>query len=125
MTKKRNQKAIEKPSTTTTWFIKPRDAATNEALINELLPVCGATTEKVYRGVLDKHGKRHDLIEVPYESVSLLQRNLTTFGLEFEIYLRHEGEEFVRIWKLNQGGSLSHTVAVREMRAKLKKRTRG
>lgn len=109
----------------TTWYVKPGNAATNESLVNELLPVCGATADKVHRGVLDAHGKRHDLIEVPYESVSLLQKNRAKSGLAFEIYFRPEGQEFVRIWKLNQEGNLSRTGPVRDVRAKLKTMTRG
>lgn len=106
----------------TTWFVEPLDGATNEALVEQLAPVCGCTMDKVHRGILDAQGNPHDMIEVDYRVVDILKRNRQKFNLKFRIWLRHEGEPHPHEWRLNEVKNIHRTKAGRELTRQLARR---
>ena len=76
----------------TTWFIEPRNAATNETTMEDLARVCGATSDKIYYDKFDNKGKSHNVVEAPsHNLITRVKASVPSFNLKFRVF-RQKGD---------------------------------
>lgn len=84
----------------TRWFIEPRNASTNEALMEHLASIGEAGADMTFVDMVDSKGVHHSVIEVlKYRTVNLLERNKRTFSFDFVVWCHQHGHEHPQEWK--------------------------
>jgi len=111
----------KKEKKVTMWFIEPLNAATNENATRHLAGLCKATDDKIYRDKVDDKGKKHDVVEVEYSFITLMERSVLNFHHRFRVFKQTEGESRMSLWIFGKQSNLSRTKEVRRAKKKIKK----
>lgn len=79
------------------WFVKPLDAATNEAIYNGLRSL-GSSAADEMRRIIDTEGVFHLVWEANYAFVSFLEKSAKSKALKFQIFNRPGENTRARPW---------------------------
>jgi hypothetical protein len=71
------------------WFVEPKDADTNE-IIARSLSLLGQGSGRAHI-FIDNTGKEIKGWEVDHSYITELQKNVSTFNLKFEVYVKEGG----------------------------------
>lgn len=106
----------------TTWFVEPLNGKTNESAMAELAAELGATDDKIYRRKKDNMGKRHNVVEVEYSFITLMENNAAKFQHRFCAFKQTEGESEMSRWFFGNQSNLSRTAEVKRVAGEIIKR---
>lgn len=96
----------------TRWYLEPRDAATNENAIMDLVRSCDASEDRICYGKMDNKGVEHNVVEVNRSFISLMESSTSKFNLLFRVFTQTEGEKAMKLWQFGAKKKISRTKEV-------------
>ncbi|MCK9344495.1 MAG: hypothetical protein M0P64_00020 [Candidatus Pacebacteria bacterium] len=106
----------------TRWFVEPKNAATNDGVMQELLRVCGATEDNIFYNKKDVEGEEHQVIEVPRAFITRMENGQHTLQQKFHVFVQREGSHRMKRWLFGKNEKLSRNKKVKQVAKQLTRR---
>lgn len=103
----------------TRWYLEPRDAATNENAIMDLVRSCNASEDRIHYGKMDNKGAEHNVVEVNHSFISRMESSTSKFNMLFRVFTQKEGEKSMRLWLFGTKKKISRAKEVVRVARKL------